>query len=154
MNKEPQLELFKGCPIRRLYMPNGDKIVVTFRWGELGKWEELYATNHNVYRLNPQGKVIWQVVRDDSIMPHDWWEGCNQRAREKGGDGYRIPFSHTTLEYPDGRCKTSDEKGDGTSILTWEQGCIIHLYGQGNDYILDPETGIATNNAKKGGRVW
>lgn len=36
----------------------------------------------------------------------------------------------------------------------WEEGCIIHLYGSGNDYILDSETGIAKNVAKKGGRFW
>jgi hypothetical protein len=154
MDKEPQLELFKGCPVRRLYMPNGDKIVVTFRWGELGKWEELYATNHNVYRLNQDGEVVWQVVRDDSIMPPNWWETCNRLAREEGGDGHRIPFAAFVLEYLDGRRKTSDEHGDGTSILTWEPGCIIHLYGSGNDYVLDPETGVAKNVAKKGGRVW
>ncbi len=154
MNKEHNLELFKGCPIRRLNMPNGDRIVVTFRWGELGKWEELYDTNHNVYRLNPQGEIIWQVQRDDSILPIDIWEKRHKHAREEGADGYRQPFGSIVLEYSDGSRNTSDRDGDGTAILTWKEGCIIYLYGQQNNYILNPNTGIATNVAKSSSMYW
>lgn len=152
--KKKNLEKFQEQPIKRLNMPKGERIVVTYSWDGSEPMEELYETNHNVYRLNSNNDIIWQVTRDDSIMPHDWWEKCHELAREEGGDGHRIPFSYITLEYADGTKANSDEDGDGTNILMWEEGCIIHLYGSGNDYILDPETGIAKNIAKKGGRVW
>lgn len=154
MDKKLQFELFNGWPISRLFMPNGDKIIVTFCWDGTEPKRTYEEANHNVYRLNKKGEIIWQVKRDDSIMPADWWEKCHALAREEGGDGHRIPFSGIVLEYKDGLRGTTDENGDGTSILTWKSGCIIHLYGSGNDYVLNPESGIATNVAKKGGRVW
>ena len=154
MDIKSKFEFFKGWPTKRLSMPNGDKIILTFCWDGTEPKRTYEEANYNVYRLNSNNDIIWQVTRNDSIMPHDWWEKYHELAREEGGDGHRIPFSYIVLEYPDGTKANSDEEGDGTHILMWEEGCIIHLYGSGNDYILDPETGIAKNVAKKGGRVW
>lgn len=114
----------------------------------------LYNENHNIFRLNPAGEIVWQVQRDDSIMPPGWWEAMHRIAREQGLDGKRKPFTYLVLEYPDGTRTTSDEQGDGIGIAQWQPGCIIHLYGSGNDYVLDPETGIATNVETGPGRPW
>jgi len=78
----------------------------------------------------------------------------HRRAREQGFDGKRKPFMYIALEYPDGLRKNSDEYGDGQNIELWEPNCIIRLYGSGNNYILNPETGIATNVETGPGRPW
>ncbi len=115
--KEIKYTFFKGWHIKSLYMPNGDRIVVTFCRDGVQPKESLHNANHGVYRLDKKDNIIWQVTRDDSIMPHDWWEKCHELAREEGADGHRIPFSYIVLEYPDGTKANSDEDGDGTNIL-------------------------------------
>ena len=152
--EKPELEYFNQKPIQRLNMPNGDRIVFTFSWDGTESKEELYDANHNVYRINRQGEIIWQVQRDDSILPIDLWKVRHKIAREDGRDGYRQPFGNIVLEYSDGSRDTTDRNGDGANILTWEEGCIIHLYGQQNNYILDPHTGIATCVASSSLRYW
>ena len=145
---------FDGYRHRRLILPSGDSIRCFFYQPEGCKDVSLHDANHNVYRLNPSGEVIWQVRRDDEIMPDGWWETRHRLAREQGHDGKRVPFMYIVLEYPDGNRKTSDGQGDGCDITEWTPGCLIHLYGSGNDYILDPETGIAKNIETAPGRPW
>jgi hypothetical protein len=139
---------------KTLQLSGGDKIIASARYADDGSSLSLPDINHNVYRLNPAGEVVWQVRRDDSIMPPDWWENMHRIAREQGQDGKRKPFTYLVLEYQDGSRVTSDEQGDGTDIALWEPGSIIHLYGSGNDYVLDPETGIAKNVESGPGRPW
>lgn len=144
---------FSGWRDRKLNLPNGDTIVCFFYRNKSGM-VSLYNENHNIFRLTPTGEVVWQVRRDDSIMPPDWWENMHRIAREQGLDGKRKPFTYLVLENPDGSRVTSDEQGDGRDIALWEPGSIIHLYGSGNDYVLDPETGIAKNVETGPGRPW
>jgi hypothetical protein len=144
---------FSGWRDRKLSLPNSDTIVCFFYRNE-ATMVSLYNENHNVFRLTPKGEVVWQVQRDDSIMPPDWWETMHRIAREQGLDGKRKPFTYLVLEYPDGSRITSDEQGVGCNFALWEPGCIIHLYGSGNDYVLDPETGVAKNVETGPGRPW
>ncbi len=151
----PVFEQLNGWPIKRLLLPNGDRIVLSFCWDGTEPQRTIFEANHNVYRLNPAGEVVWQVRRDDSIRGPGWWDKLHRMAREQGLDGERGPFTYFVLEYPDGRRKTSDEQGDGCDVALWESGCIIWLYGSlYNDYVLDPETGIATNVETGPGRAW
>jgi len=143
-----------GWPFRQLLLPSGDRIILTFSWDGSEPAENLHDANHNVYRLNPAGDVVWQVRRDDSIRPPDWWEKMHQLAQEQGQDGKRKPFMYFRLEYPDGLRKISDEDGDGQNVGLWTPGCVIRLFGGGNNYTLDPETGIATNVESGPGRPW
>ncbi len=159
---EPNYELFKGWRIRQLYMPNGDRIIVAFivyNRDRIYPIRSLYDSNHNVYRLNPQGEVVWQVVRDESILPARTWEVRHEMARQEGAEGYSEPFHSMILEYKDGSRATTDPDGDGTGILTWEEGCIIRLFLNDDykgyilhDYILDPKAGIATYAPSGGAR--
>jgi hypothetical protein len=119
----------------------------------------VFEANHNVYRLAAAGAVVWQVRRDDSIYGRDaWWEGKHQRARARGEDGAREPFTYIWLEYTDGRpARYSDEDGDGVGIALWEPGCIIRMksgYGGALHYVLNPETGIAKQIAMPPQRPW
>lgn len=154
---EPDYEFYRGWRIRQLYMPNGDRIIVAFIvYNRDGSYpvRSLYDSNHNVYRLSPQGKIIWQVMRDESILPAKTWEVRHELARQEGAtEGCSRPFHSMVLEYKDGSRNTTDPDGNGTGILTWEEGCIIHLFGSQNNHILDPETGIATYVPSSGARL-
>lgn len=127
-------------------MPDGERIVCTFALDGSEPNESLFEANHNVFRLTPTGEVIWQVRRDDSNRPPDWWEQLHRLAREQGQDGAREPFMYIQLEKPDGTRITSDRNGDGTNIEMWSPGSVIWLVGSAyQEYILDPDTGIAKN---------
>lgn len=142
----PGPERFNGRPFSQLVLPCGDRIILTFRWDGTEPGQSIDESNHNVFRLKAGGEVVWQVRRDDSNRPPDWWDTLHRLAREQGLDGAREPFMYIQLEYPDGKRVTSDRNGDGTSVETWSPGCIIWLVGSAyQEYILDPETGIAKN---------
>lgn len=155
---EMSIEDFAGWRFRQLALPDGGKIVCFFFQPQGVSDVSLHDINHNIFRLSPSGEVLWQVQRDDSIHPPGWWDKLHARARAKGLDGERWPFMYFTLELPDGTRKPSDHEADGTGIELWAPGIIIHLYGIGLDYVLDPETGIAKNVESgpkiPGGRVW
>lgn len=139
------IERFNGWPIQQLYLPGGDRIICTYARDGSEPYQTLHDCNHNVFRLNPKGEVVWQVRRDDSIRPPGWWEMLHRMAREQGRDGERMPFMYIDLIYPNGKRISSDEDGDGKNIALWQPGCIIRLSGDDNAYNLDPETGIAVN---------
>lgn len=140
------MERFNGWPVRQLRLQDGDRIVCTFALDGSEPYESLFEANHNVYRLTPTGEVVWQVRRDDSNRPPDWWEQLHRLARVQGQDGAREPFMYIQLEKPDGTRTTSDRNGDGTSVEVWSPGSVIWLVGSAyQEYILDPETGIARN---------
>jgi hypothetical protein len=131
---------------KTLQLSGGDKIIVSARYADDGSSLSLPDINHNVYRLNPAGEVVWQVRRDDSNRPPDWWEQLHRLAREQGQDGAREPFMYIQLEKPDGTRITSDRNGDGTNVEMWSPGSVIWLVGSAyQEYILDPDTGIAKN---------
>jgi len=157
MNQREETRLSGGVRLpaiwKTLLLPGGDRIVLAGKYLD-GDLLSLHDANHNVYRLNPAGEVVWQVRRDDSIRPPDWWEALHRLAQMQGLDGKRKPFMYIALEYPDGHRQASDEYGDGENILQWERGCIIRLFGSENSYTLDTETGIATNVEIGPGRPW
>ena len=137
-----------------LRLPCGNKIVLSAQYVD-GTDLSLYDINHNVFRLNPAGEVVWQVRRDDSNHPPDWWDILHHYARQEGLDGAREPFTYIQIEYPDGRRLSSDRNGDGTNIAVWSPGSTLWLSGSAyQDYILDPETGIAKNVTKWPVRPW
>ncbi|MDR0780236.1 MAG: hypothetical protein LBF16_06025, partial [Pseudomonadales bacterium] len=120
-----------------------------------GESLNLFDSNHNVFRVNSQNKIIWQVRRDDSIMPPDWWDTMHAIARKNGHDGERAPFMYITLEYPDGTNNRADQSGSPPDEAIWTHDCTIWLSGSlSRDYILDPDTGIAKNMTPGFVRDW
>ena len=141
------------CSLAKLTLPNGGQIVLVtgHKYGDI---KTLHDVNHNCYRLNAQGEIIWQVQRDDSNHAPDWWDILHRHARERGEDGAREPFMEFMLEYPDG----SNNKNSLEilpDIACWTPGCIIWLRGSAyQQYILNPETGIAKNVTESRPRPW
>ena len=147
-------ETLLGWPLRRVLLPNGEQIVCCFCKTGSEPSLSLNDANHNVFRLDKDGKIIWQVRRDDSNHPPDWWEGLHRHARERGEDGAREPFMEFMLEYPDGSSNKNSLE-ILPDVAQWTPGCIIWLRGSAyQKYILDPETGIAKNVTEGRPRPW
>lgn len=148
-------ELFRGWPIKQLLLPDKNRIICTYAWDGTEPDRSLYEANHNVFRLNAAGEVIWQVRRDDSNHPIDWWEGLHDHARARGLDGARMPFTYISVEYADGATSWDDTSYDWRDLCDWRPGCTIWLSGSAyQQYILDPETGIAKNVTDWPVRPW
>ncbi len=135
-------------------MSNGDQLVLMYcKTGDEPQLE-LHTINHNVYRLNTQGDIVWQVQRDDSNHPPGWWDELHRQARAEGLDGAREPFAEFLIEYADG----SNNKTPMETlplIDMWVPGCRIWLRGSAyQQYTLDPDTGIAKNVTKWPVRPW
>ncbi|MDM7943955.1 MAG: hypothetical protein QUV35_15130 [Hydrogenophaga sp.] len=149
-----KIERMLGWPLKRVHLPDGDLLVLQYcKTGDEPDLS-LHDINHNVYRLNPQRQIVWQVKRDDSNHPPDWWEVLHRVAREEGHDGAREPFTEFMLEYPDG----SNNKTEMETLplqSEWVPGCKVWLRGSAYQlYVLDPDTGIATNVTKWPMRPW
>jgi hypothetical protein len=149
------LNKFVGWRRKTIYMPNNE-FLFCFFFGPKGcVAESIYDTNHNIFRVNSRNEVIWQVRRDDSIMPPDWWDIMHAIARKNGHDGERAPFTYFTLEYPDGTNNRADQSGSPPDEAIWTPGCTIWLSGsEYRDYLLDPDTGIAKNMTPGFVREW
>lgn len=120
-----------------------------------GSRMSLHDINHNVYRLNAQGEIVWQVQRDDSNHPPDWWDVLHRVAREEGYDGAREPFMRIWVQNPDGTYQSDTDGHRPPEIQHWTPGCTLHLDGSAyQHYLLDPDTGIATNVTKWPVRPW
>lgn len=91
---------------KSLLLHNQDKIALISSYAS-GESLSLHDINHNIFRLNPHGEIVWQVKRDDSVRRPDWWEVLHAQARERGEEGAREPFMNMVLTYPDGSSNRS-----------------------------------------------
>lgn len=144
---------FKGWAARKILMPGHEEIVCYFFRAD-GNYTSLHDVNHNVFRLNARGEVVWQVRRDDSNHPPDWWDILHRQARERGRDGAREPFMYMTVVHEDGYVERNPD-GEIKDIQTWVPNSTIVLDGSAYQvYELDPDTGVAKNVTKWPVRPW
>lgn len=150
------IEQFQGCRSRVVQLPDDGSIICFHYCPEAVPRIELEIENHNIYRLNAAGEVVWQVQRDDSNHPADWWETLHRFAREDGRDGAREPFLYIWQVNPDGTAAVKDPlTGMPPDVQVWQPGCTITLAGSAyQTYVLDPETGIAKNVTEGRPRPW
>ena len=149
------LNKYLGWPIRRLVMPNGDQIICLFCKDGSEPDLSVHDGNHNVFRLDKNGKVIWQITRID--YPDTNWESKHQRAREKGEPGCIEPFIRFYVTYADGTTKTDLETGMAPDVIEWLPGCKVKMsnLGYGTQWFtLDVDTGVATEITPRGSRAW
>lgn len=146
---------FKEWVSRKALMPNGDEIVCYFFAPSGANDVSLHDENHNVYRLDTHGNIIWQVQRDDSNHAPDWWDRLHKHARDDGNDGAREPFTEIRLEYADGSTSWDKQAYQWRNPCDWKPGCKIWAAGSAyQNYVLDPETGIAKNVTDWPVRPW
>ena len=139
---------------KKILLPGGEVIALANTYAD-GSYLSLHDINHNIFRLNARGEVVWQVRRDDSNHPPDWWDNLNKHARERGLDGAREPFMYMTVEHADGYVDRNTDNRMPKDIQTWVPNSKIVLEGSAYQvYELDPDTGIATNVTKWPVRPW
>lgn len=147
-------ERYMGLMFKRLMLPNQDRIILLYYWDAADADLSLHDVNHNIFRLNPEGEVVWQVRRDDAGKFINW-ESLHQHARERGEDGAREPFMEFILNYPDGSDNINPHNGNPPDEAVWTPACTIELRGSAyQQYTLDPETGVALNVTVGRPRPW
>lgn len=145
------VEAFNGYQARRLLMPDDGQIACFFYRGS-GNECDVYDGNHNVFRIDKDGAVMWQVTRVD--YPDVNWESKHRHAREDGKPGCIEPFIEFVLEMPDG---TRYPEGSPVDVIEWRPNCLVKLVnlGLGTQWFsLDVDTGIATEITARGHRPW
>lgn len=171
---------FKGWATRKIIIPNGDELVC-YHFRADGAYTSQYNVNHNVFRLNAKGEVMWQVQRDEGV----WTRLAKQmRAYECGkfldlvvrdpefkelkrlyetgrlseselSSGLSMPFLYLWPVHSDGTVEKLPNGMQKETDISWQPGDTVHLSAlDGFRYILDIETGIAKNVTPKGHRRW
>ena len=146
---------FKYWFRRTIFLGDGRKIVCFYFQGDGADDVSLFDENHNIFCVDSDGHAIWQVRRDDSVRGDGWWEVLHAHARQIGEDGARRPFTYFVINYPDGSNNINPDTGSPPDHAIWTPGATIWLMGSAyQKYILDPETGIATNVTQGNPRPW
>ena len=127
-----------------------DSLIVLADSGVYPTWNlhgDLHFCNHNIFRLDKDGKVIWQVQREE--LGKIRWDRIMAEVDQKGEEGAsfsRIPFGELWLENKDGNRFQSN---------IFVLGCkLIALASGGRNYEVDINTGVATNIDEPGNRLW
>lgn len=128
---------------REIFLQCNDRIVLVEPADD--HWPNLDLANHNIFRLDVNNRVVWQVRRVENPT-HASWEVLHELAKRKHtegaldgyytADGFRDPFFNMGM----------DESGalspEPTGIC--RPGCKVYLSTHWWSYELDVETGIPT----------
>jgi hypothetical protein len=134
-------------------MPDAGRIVCTYCVD--GKEPELstHDLNHNIFRLDKKGDVMWQIRRAEggrlnlAAMKLTARTHCETTGIE--------PFMNLLVIRADGSRSASDPDGAPSKLDQWESGCRIHSNSlSGIDYDIDVDTGIARNLGPSRHRPW
>ena len=116
---------------------------------------DVYARNHNVFRIDKNLNIIWQVTRIDH--PRTNWELKHEDARKLGLPGCIEPFIRFYLVYPDGTRNKDTPLGILDDVADWKPGCNVELanLGFGTQWFsLDIDTGVAIEITQPGTKAW
>lgn len=119
-----------------LPMPHGQRIVDVWPLDEK-HWHSLQLANHNVFRLDADNQVVWQVRRIETLGQLNW-EVANRQAKEAdpASEGYYDPFWNMAMK--ESEAASAEPRGQ------YRPGCVIYLTTRWWSYRLDADTGIAT----------
>jgi len=141
-------ERFMGRLFDSVPMPDGGKIILLIRWNNSDPDLPLQITNHNVFRLDSQNNVIWQVRREENGFVN--WEYRNIHAKEDDplSEGYADPFfamSEKFFEKEEILNKGPfHPKFKKVNFDDYKPGRLLWLVTATWAYDLNPETGVAT----------
>ena len=141
-----------GTVFRILRMPQGDDLFVLSMPAVL-TMDDVERQNHNVFRVDRDGHVLWQITRIDH--PGTNWEFKHEQARERGEPGCIEPFIYFRLRLPDG--STNMDFGMPQDSMDWISGCPVELanLGFGSQWFsLDIDTGVAIEITPMGTKAW
>lgn len=110
-------------------------------------WHSLALANHNIFRLDKDGNVLWQVTRDERGKVN--WSLLNELAQAKGLEGAKHRFEAIWCKNPlTGESSFDLETGTPIPDFQWKPGMQIMARADGianNLYEIDIDTGIAVN---------
>lgn len=177
------LKIIKRPKVWKLIqLPNYEQIISAGVYTD-GSDLSRFDLNHNIYRLNAQGEVIWQVQRDEGDRP---LLVKKMRAYERGElvelvlndpdfadyktkylpenfteedlqtSWLSLPFMSIWCAHPDGTVDNMvPNSGMPPDVSYWKPGDVVYASAlDGFKYIVDIETGMATNVSPSGGRPW
>lgn len=138
-------------------MPDGGKIVRP-DWGLQPPWSKQTALafwNHNLFRLDRDANVIWQVTRDEGERP-EWTRMREKAEAENSADpSMHSPFINLFLRLADATTNRDPLTGRGPSSAFWVEGAtVICRTLDSMVYELDVGTGVAFNKTPFGIREW
>lgn len=129
-----------------IYLPDGGK-VICFTYRGQGHYVGLNDLNHNIFRLDKEGNVLWQVTRDEQGKVN--WPLLDKLAQENGRAGAEHMFEAIWCKNPlTGETSFNPETGTPFSNFHWKPGMqlMARAYGIANNlYEINIETGVATN---------
>ena len=131
------IERFLAMPFQQIPVLGGGRLICLENiYGSGDIWPNLQTANHNVFLLDANSKMVWQVIREEKN--HMNWEILHKIAKEKDPtcEGYFDPFWNLGL---DERTAASPEPAG-----VYRPGCKVYLTTRWWLYELDVETGIAT----------
>lgn len=131
-----------GQVFRILNMPDGGMMFTLSLPRPPEDFAAVELINHNVFRVDASGEVMWQITREDA--PGYNWEAAHENARKRGLQGRILPFVSFFLEFADGSIEPEANPPDEMSYVPDSQVnlmCLGHVYTR--LYRLDVETGRA-----------
>lgn len=138
-------------------LSNGNSLIIADAYADKSQLS-LYDISHNIFRLDANDKVIWQVQRDEQHAT-EWWAMARRKAARGNEDmqrKIRDPFARlSTCYFKRGTYNEFEETPAKYLSDTWQADNVLlaWVYGRGV-YELDIETGIAKNVTQLGGRDW
>ena len=123
-------------------------------WNKQG---DLHFGLHNIFRLDANGNVVWQVQRNEQgkLYPKDW-ELRSERRNKNFERKHQGPFARLSTKFiKRGVFNEIEPTLPQYENLVWKPDYVLlaWVYGRGV-YELDIETGIAKNVTQPGGRDW
>lgn len=139
-------------PWKSIFLPDGGQVcLVSFSVDR-----PITDRNHNLFRLDQAGNVIWQVRRDEGEAFANWARMREQAEATNDDDiGTRSPFLYLWLQYANGTTNYDYEAHEYPEHAQWVDGAKIWCSTlDARRYVLDPETGVAICMTPVGIREW
>ena len=152
----------KPAEWKSILLPEDNKIILASEY-ENGDALSLHDINHNIFRLDASGNVVWQVQRDDRGRIN-WDYIMGEVAKGEKGNPETIrharkPFTSLSPFFI--RHGKYQDSGDNPppllecdKSLVWSADFVLIAGAGGECYELDVESGQATNISTWRGREW
>ena len=147
---------FEGWYSHEINLSDGEKIICYYFRSDK-KNVSLHDCSHNIFRLDKDGNVVWQVKREE--LHPEWWAMAHRKAARGNEDmqrKIRDPFARlSTCYFKRGIYNEFEETPAKYRSDTWQADYVLlaWVYGRGV-YELDIDKGIAKEVTQPGGRDW
>jgi hypothetical protein len=146
---------FRDWPTQVIEMPCGDFVVcLIYQTGQEPRFS-VREENHNLFRLDKDSNMIWQVTRDEGERVQ--WALMREKAEAENTNDVSTnsPFMTLIQRFSDGTTNRDPLTGAGPTTSKWIEGAtVICRTLDPMVYELNIETGVALNKTPFGSRRW